>query len=154
MVDVVGKVRRPGLARLALGSRVADAIAAVGGVSSGAVLSRVNLARKVIDGEQIVVPGPGEPAIPAAGPVPGAGADAGSVGGSISGPVGGPPEPIDLNTATLSQLDTLPGVGPVTAERIIAWRTQHQRFSQVDELGEVDGIGPKTLEQLRPLVRV
>ncbi len=140
VVDVEGRVRRPGLVRLPVGSRVADAVRAAGGATTGAVLSRLNLARVLVDGEQVLVPGPDD-AVPAvsAGPA-----------GSGSGPSG----PIDLNTGTVEAFDTLPGVGPVLAGRIVAWRTEHGRFTSVDELGEVPGIGPKALERLRPLVRV
>jgi competence protein ComEA len=93
------------------------------------------------DGEQLLVPGPGDPVPP---PVP-SGTSAGVTGGSA---------PIDLNAATQEGLDALPGVGPVLAGRIVAWRAAHGRFTSVDELGEVPGIGPKALERLRPLVRV
>jgi competence protein ComEA len=143
VVDVEGRVRRPGLVRLPAGSRVADAVRSAGGAAPGAVLARLNLARVLADGEQLLVPGPGdpEPSGPA-GPVPG------------GAPAGAPGTPVDLNTATQEGLDALPGVGPVLAGRILAWRTQHGRFSTVDELGEVPGIGPKALERLRPLVRV
>jgi competence protein ComEA len=152
VVDVEGRVRRPGLQRLPPGSRVADAVRAAGGTTSGARLTGLNLARLLADGEQVVVPGPGDPAT-----VPGAGPGAGS-GGAVTGTMGpsGVPAsgPLDLNTATQAGLDELPGIGPVLAERIVAWRTQHGRFTSVDELAEVPGIGPKALERLRPLVRV
>jgi competence protein ComEA len=140
VVDVEGRVRRPGLVRLPAGSRVADAVRAAGGAAPGAVLARLNLARLLADGEQLLVPGPGDTPLPAA-----------SGSGAASG---GPSAPLDLNAATQEGLDALPGVGPVLAARIVAWRTQHGRFTSVDELGEVPGIGPKALERLRPLVRV
>jgi competence protein ComEA len=142
-VHVVGQVRRPGVVRLAAGSRVQDAVRAAGGARSGADLAAVNLARLVVDGEQIVVPRPGETVAPAQGP-PVGGADPGSAGAA----------PVDLNAATPEQLDALPGVGPVLAGRIIDFRTQHGRFTSVDELSEVSGIGDTVLERLRPLVRV
>lgn len=142
VVDVEGRVRRPGLVRLTAGSRVADAVRSAGGAAPGAVLTRLNMARVLVDGEQLLVPGPGDtpPAAPA-GP-----GGAGSGGSSAS--------PLDLNSATQEGFDALPGVGPVLAGRILAWRTAHGRFTSVDELGEVAGIGPKALERLRPLVRV
>jgi competence protein ComEA len=146
-VHVVGRVRRPGVRTLAAGARVSDALTAAGGALPGAALDHVNLARVVLDGEQVVVPGPGDPVPAAAGPGssgPPAGADG----------TGGAGRVVDLNAATDSDLDGLPGVGPVLAGRIVAWRTQHGRFSRVDELGEVAGIGPKLLERLRPLVSV
>ncbi len=146
MVDVVGPVAHPGLVRLPPGARVADALAAAGGVTSGAAVTRVNLARRLVDGEQLVVPGPHDP-------LSGGGAG-GPAQGSPGVADGGPAQPLDLNTVGVAELDALPGVGPVTAGRIIAWRTQHQRFTRVEELGEVPGIGPKLLERLRPLVRV
>lgn len=149
LVHVVGQVRRPGVVRLPAGARVEQALDAAGGATRKADLVRVNLARLVVDGEQIVVPGPGEP-IAGAAPAPGAGT--GTAGGSGAGP--SPASPVDLNTASLEQLDGLPGVGPVLAQRIVDWRSQNGRFSTVDELGEVSGIGEKVLERLRPLVRV
>ena len=137
-VHVAGRVRHPGLVRLPAGSRVQDAIAAAGGATSGADLDAVNLARKLIDGEQVRVPGPGDPAPPppdaAAGPAT-------------------PSAPLDLNTATVEQLDTLPGVGEVTAGRIVAYRSAHP-FTSVDELLEVPGIGQRRFEQLKDLVTV
>jgi competence protein ComEA len=141
VVDVEGRVRRPGLVRLPPGSRVADAVRSAGGAAPGAVLARLNLARVLTDGEQLLVPGPGDTVAPAA-PSP------------ASGPVPGSSAPLDLNGATQEGLDALPGIGPVLAGRIIEWRTAHGRFTSVDELGEVPGIGPKALERLRPLVRV
>jgi competence protein ComEA len=122
-VHVTGRVRRPGLVRLPAGSRVHDAIRAAGGVTSGADLDAVNLARKLTDGEQIRVPGLGDPAPPlppGATPTPGA----------------TPATPLDLNTATIEQLDALPGVGEVTAGRILAYRSAHP-FTTVDQLLEV-----------------
>jgi competence protein ComEA len=137
-VHVAGRVRHPGLVRLPAGSRVQDAITAAGGVSSGADLDAVNLARRLTDGEQVRVPGPGDPAPPppdaAAGPAT-------------------PSAPLDLNTATIEQLDTLPGVGEVTAGRIVAYRSAHP-FTTVDELLEVPGIGQRRFEQLKDLVTV
>lgn len=146
VVHVVGRVRRPGVRRLPGGSRVADAIGAAGGAAPGAATGRLNLARRLVDGEQVVVPGPGDPVAPVAAGDPG--------GGSGAGGAGGPAAVVDLNAATQAQLDALPGVGPVLAGRILAWRTEHGRFTRVDELGEVAGIGPKALERLRPLVTV
>jgi competence protein ComEA len=152
VVHVSGHVRRPGLVRLPAGSRVWDAVAAAGGPARGARLDRLNLARPLVDGEKLTVPDADDPLTVAPGPaeaasaVPG-GARAGP-GGETSGAV------IDLNGATLADLDTLPGVGPVLAGRIMAWRTQHGRFTRVEELGEVTGIGDKLLAQLTPLVRV
>lgn len=147
VVHVVGRVRHQGVVTLPAGARVGEAITAAGGAASGAAPNRLNLARRVVDGEQIVVPGPRDTL--AAGGAAGGGAGGGGAGGGAAEPA-----VLDLNTATEAQLDELPGVGPVTAAAIIAWRTQHQRFSRVEELAEVDGIGPKTLERLRPRVRV
>jgi competence protein ComEA len=136
LVHVAGQVRKPGVVRLPAGSRVVDAVRAAGGLRRGGQLGGTNLARILTDGERIEVGGQ-----EAAAAVGGAGG-AGGAG------------PVDLNTATAEQLDALPGIGPVTAAKILAWRSTHRRFSVVDELAEVPGIGPKTLEDLRPLVRV
>jgi competence protein ComEA len=141
LVHVVGQVRHPGLVRLASGARVGDALRKAGGTTRRADLSAVNLARLVADGEQVFVPAPGQSPPSAAGPGPAAAPSAGS--GS----------PVDLNAATESELDALPGVGPVIAGRIVAWRREHGRFASVEELTEVSGIGDATLERLRPLVR-
>jgi competence protein ComEA len=137
---VAGKVRRPGLVRVPPGSRVADVLDAAGGPLPGADLSGVNLARKVGDGEQVAV---GVPPAPDAAQAPVSGGE----GGSASGP-------LDLNSAGVEQLDGLPGVGPVTAQRIVEWRTRNGRFATVDQLREVEGIGERRFGQLRGLVRV
>lgn len=149
VVHVVGQVARPGLVRLTGGSRVADAVQAAGGATKAADLGAVNLARAVVDGEQVIVPRPGEQvqAVPGSGPVDG-GAGSGTGGGAVAG------APINLNTATLDGLDSLPGVGPVLAQRILDWRAEHGRFSSVDELREVSGIGDKLMGQLRTKVTV
>ena len=136
-VHVVGEVRDPGVVALPSGSRVVDAVRAAGGLRRGGDLGGTNLARVLADGERIEV-----------------GGQEALVGGGVGGPAGGSGGPLDLNTATAEQLDALPGIGPVTAAKILAWRATHNRFSVIDELTEVPGIGPKTLEDLRPLVRV
>ena len=139
VVDVVGAVRRPGLYRLSQGARVADAVARAGGSTRKADLSLVNLAALVSDGEQVVVPRRG------AGMPSGAAAGASSASGIPTGPV-------HLNSATIEQLDALPGVGPVTAQKIVDYRQKHGAFTSVDELDAVSGIGPARLDQLRDLV--
>jgi competence protein ComEA len=144
---VLGAVRRPGLVRLSEGSRVQDAIDAAGGLLPSADPAEINLAQPLGDGQQVFI---GTKARPS-GQVRQTGAAGGGATTAGSGEAG---TQIDLNSATASQLDTLPGVGPVTAERIIAWRTEHRRFSRVEELQEVDGIGPKTYAQIAPHVRV
>ncbi len=136
VVDVAGKVRRPGIVTLPAGSRVQDAIRRAGGPRSGVGLTSLNLARVLVDGEQILV---GQPAAPGVAP--------GAVGSS---PAAG--ALVNLNAAGLSELDTLPGVGPVTAQKILDWRSQHGTFTSVDELLEVDGIGDKTLADIAPHV--
>lgn len=149
VVHVIGMVRHPGLVTLPAGARVADAVAAAGGVTRPRSADTVNLARPVLDGEQIVVGLPGTPArsTPAA---PGAPATAGAApGASMPAAV-----PVDLNAAAVAALDELPGIGPVLAGRIVEWRTAHGPFRSVDELGEVVGIGPALVERLRPHVRV
>jgi competence protein ComEA len=138
VVHVVGAVRRPGLYRLAHGSRIADALHRAGGATRRADLSLVNLAAPLSDGTQVVVPRRAPPA-------PTASAAGDGEATTASGPV-------HLNTATLEQLDELPGVGPVTAQKIIDYRQEHGAFSSVDDLDGIPGIGPARLEQLRDLV--
>jgi competence protein ComEA len=156
VVSVVGLVRQPGLVTVAPDARVADAVTAAGGTLHGADTLGLNLARHLADGEQIVV----GIAAPAGRPgLRGSSVRGGSPGGdpAQSGPPAGPATPagpVDLNSATVEQLDALPGVGPVTAAAIVAWRSANGRFSSVDQLGEIDGIGPARLEKLRPLVRI
>ena len=144
VVSVAGKVRQPGLVHLPGGSRVADAIARAGGPLRGADLTTLNLARRLADGEQILVglPQPVEPA-----PGPAAAAPRGPAGAAATGKV-------DLNRATLEQLDTLPGVGPVTAQRILDWRSKHGRFTSVEQLREIEGIGERRFGQLKDQVSV
>ncbi|WP_206313053.1 ComEA family DNA-binding protein [Streptomyces sp. JB150] len=145
VVDVSGKVREPGIHRLPAGSRVVDALEAAGGVRPGTDTDGLNRARFLVDGEQVVVGGP------APAPAAGSGPGAGSAGGAPVGPV--PAGPVSLNTATVEQLDTLPGVGPVLAQHIIDYRTRHGGFRSVDELREVKGIGERRFADLRDLVR-
>jgi competence protein ComEA len=151
-VHVVGAVRHPGVYRLRSGLRVQDAIRRAGGAGSGADLQAINLAAKLSDAQQVVVPrqaGAGiAPGGSAAAP-PGAPASAGT---AASGGVTGPP--ISLNSATAEQLDTLDGVGPATAQKILEYRAQHGGFRSVDDLAQVSGIGPKRLEALRGRVVV
>jgi competence protein ComEA len=138
-VDVAGRVRRPGIVVLDAGSRVVDALEAAGGARSGVDLSGLNLARVLVDGEQVLV---GVPA-----PI-GVAAAAAPAPGSTVGP------PVNLNTATQVELEALPEVGPVTAQAILSWRDEHGGFTAVTELLEVDGIGDATLAQLAPHVTV
>ncbi|WP_407705717.1 helix-hairpin-helix domain-containing protein [Streptomyces niveiscabiei] len=145
VVDVSGKVRDPGVHRLPAGSRVVDALRAAGGVRPGADVSGLNQARFLVDGEQVAVGVPG--AVGGAGGVPGSG---GLSGGSAGGGAG---VPVSLGTATLEQLDALPGVGPVLAQHILDYRTQHGGFRSVDELRQVNGIGERRFSELRELVR-
>jgi competence protein ComEA len=133
VVAVSGLVHRPGLVRLSAGARVADAIAAAGGALPGTDLSLVNLARRLTDGELIVIGLPGGSAPP--GPDPGAG-------------------PVNLNTATAEQLQALPGVGPVLAQRILDYRAQHGGFGSVGELRQVSGIGDAKFAELKDMVTV
>ncbi|MEO3779030.1 ComEA family DNA-binding protein [Micromonospora sp. B11E3] len=145
VVAVAGKVRRPGLVRVPAGARVADAVEAAGGALPGVDVALLNPARKVADGELILVgvaAPPGQPA-PAGAAQPGAPAGAGQPGGLVN-----------LNTATLAQLDALPGVGPVLAQRILTHRDQHGGFRSVGDLRQVEGIGDARYEQLKDLVTV
>ena len=132
VVHVVGAVRRPGLYRLPDRSRIADAVTRAGGPTRKADLSAVNLAAPVADGLQVVVPARAPP----------------DKTGGESTP-SGPSGPVHLNTATLEELDALPGVGPVTAQKILDYRQQHGAFASIDELDAIPGIGPARLEQLR-----
>ena len=148
-VHVVGRVQRQGVVVLPAGSRVEDAVRAAGGFAVGADRGAVNLARPVVDGEQVRIPTPGEVV---AGPVVGgAGPTVSGSGGTATANAGGS-IPVNLNTADATALDSLPGVGQVLAGRILAWRQEHGRFSTVEELGEVSGIGDTLLERLTPLV--
>ncbi|MFI0511657.1 helix-hairpin-helix domain-containing protein [Streptomyces sp. WSLK1-5] len=146
VVDVSGKVRAPGIQRLPAGSRVADALKAAGGVRPGTNTDALNRARFLVDGEQVVVGGPAAPA-PAPAPAPGMGAPV------AGGPAGSAATPVSLNTATVDQLDTLPGVGPVLAQHIVDYRTRHGGFRSVNELRDVNGIGDRRFADLRNLVR-
>ncbi|MET7364648.1 ComEA family DNA-binding protein [Streptomyces sp. NPDC005566] len=147
VVDVSGKVRRPGIQRLPAGSRVADALRAAGGVREGTDVTALNRARVLTDGEQVVV------GVPAVQPAAGGSADGTAGGGGGRGGQVGPPTPVSLTTATVEQLETLPGVGPVLAQHIVDYRTEHGGYRSVDELREVNGIGDRRFEDLRPLVR-
>jgi competence protein ComEA len=147
VVHVVGQVTSPGVVELPTGSRVDDAIRAAGGATPGADFAALNLARIVIDGEQVVVPAPGGAPGAQTGAQP-----AGQVAGAGTG--GSVPAAVDLNVADAAALDVLPGIGPVLAARIVDWREAHRRFTDIDQLGEIDGIGPTLLVKLRPLVRV
>jgi competence protein ComEA len=144
VVDVAGKVRRPGIRTLPAGARVADALAAAGGARPGVNLSSLNLARVLTDGEQVLVGAPG-----AAGPATGS-AGSGAVGDGSTG--SSPAVLVNLNTADQATLESLPGVGPVTATAIVAWRTENGGFTAVDQLLDVSGIGEVTFAEVAPLV--
>lgn len=133
VVHVAGEVRRPGVVRLVAGSRVVDAIEAAGGATPSAVLAGVNLASEVVDGSQIVVPSSSRGEGPAAAASDGL---------------------VVVNRATPAELESLPGVGPVLAERILSHREEHGPFETVEDLLDVSGIGEATLARLRPLVRI
>lgn len=156
VVSVVGRVARPGLVRVPDGSRVADALDAAGGPLPEVDLSVLNLARRLGDGEQIAVGVPpaadAAPVLPAPGSEPASGTEPGAA--AAPAPPGASGEKIDLNTATASDLDALPGVGPVTAKKIIDWRSANGRFIRVEQLREIDGIGERRFAQLQELVRV
>jgi competence protein ComEA len=138
-VHVTGAVRRPGVYRVPAWARLDRAVERAGGAAPGADLEGVNLAAKVADGQQVVVPRRG----------------GGGVGGAVaSSPGEAPSGPISLNTATPEQLDQLEGVGPVTAQKILEWRKQHGGFRSVDDLKQISGIGPKRFEALKDKVRM
>ncbi|MGP3979942.1 helix-hairpin-helix domain-containing protein [Streptomyces sp. KR80] len=142
VVDVAGKVRRPGIHRLPAGARVADALRAAGGVRPGTDTRTLNRARLLSDGEQVVVGG----AAPA-------GAGAGSAPSDPGGAPGAAAGPVSLNAATAEQLDALPGVGPVLAQHILDYREQNGGFRSVDQLRDVHGIGARRFAELQPLVQ-
>jgi competence protein ComEA len=146
VVDVAGKVHRPGLVRLPAGSRAFDAVRAAGGPLPGVSLDSIDLAARVTDGEQLTV---GAAPAGASGPSVSSGPDTGAAGS------GAPPgAPVDLNAAGTEQLQTLPGIGPVLAQHILDWRSAHGRFTAVDQLQQVTGIGPAKYASLKPLVSV
>lgn len=130
VVDVTGAVARPGVYRLPAGSRVEDAIRRAGGAAAGAMLEAVNRAARLADGQQVVIPRRG-------------------AGGAVLGSAGGEDGPIGLGTATVEQLDTIDGIGPVTAADIVEFRDQHGGLASVDQLDQISGIGPATMESLR-----
>jgi competence protein ComEA len=132
VVDVVGAVRRPGLYRMRSGARVADAVTRAGGTTRRADLEQINLAAPLADGQQVVVPRRGA---------------AGTVGSGTT-----PATPVHLSTATVEELDALPGIGPVTAQKIVAYRQQHGGFHSLEELDAIPGIGPARIDQRRGLV--
>jgi competence protein ComEA len=136
VVDVAGRVHRPGLYRLPDGARVNDALRAAGGPLHGVDLSSLNLAAKVIDGQQILV----------------GAAQAGTPPAAAAGTASSQPGTVSLNSAGLEQLETLPGVGPVLAQKIIDWRTANGGFTSIDQLTDVSGIGDVTFAELEPLV--
>lgn len=142
LVDVVGKVRRPGVVTLPLGSRVADAVRAAGGLRPGADVGLLNLARPLTDGEQVLVG------------LPGAGSPAAAAGGGAGGSGGPAAGIVDLNTATVTDFEGLPGVGPVLAQRIVDWRTANGPFTSVEQLREVSGIGDRRFDDLKARIRV
>jgi competence protein ComEA len=153
IVHVAGAVRKPGVYRLSGGARVADAVERAGGATRRADLGGVNLAAKLEDGRQIVVPLSARAAAATGAAAPGAGAGGATASGGAAG-AGPPAAPVNLNTATPEQLDTLPGVGPATVQKILEYREQHGGFGSVEELGEVSGIGEKRLAALREQVQV
>ena len=144
-VHVRGRVRRPGVITLPSGSRVVDAIEAAGGLRPGASSGDLNLARLLVDGEQVAVGVRMDREVPAADGGPAAGGPVGSGEGPVL---------VDLNSASAAELEALPGIGPVLAQRIVQWRTDNGPFPDVEILGEVSGIGDALMAQLRPLVRV
>jgi competence protein ComEA len=131
VVDVTGAVARPGVYRLPAGARVTDAVERAGGASGGALLEAINLAARLADGQQVVVP------------------KRGPAGASLAVTAAGEEGPISLGTATVEQLDTIDGIGPVTAQDIIEFRDEHGGLSSIDQLDQVSGIGPATMESLR-----
>ena len=147
VVYVCGAVRSPGVVRLPSTARIADALKVAGGATSSAELSAVNLAARLADGQQIIVPRRGE--APAAG-----GAAASATSGAAGSTMAGPAAPININTASLEELDTLDGVGPATAQKIIDYRTANGGFKTIDEIKEVSGIGDAKFAAMKDSVTV
>jgi competence protein ComEA len=139
VVHVVGEVRHPGLYRLRDGARVADAVRRAGGANRKADLAALNLAAPLVDGIQVLLPSRAPPA-------------ATGVDGTPRGTTSGPSGPVSLSSATVDELDELPGIGPITAQKIVDYRAEHGPFASVDDLDAVPGIGPTRVEQLRDLV--
>jgi competence protein ComEA len=153
-VHVLGAVREPGVVTIEERGRVRDAIEAAGGLTSDADPGDLNLAQVLADGQQVVIGTEKKPEGEVRDGTSGSGggpAEGSTEGGSTGG---GAADTVDLNRASQSQLEALPGVGPVTAAKIVAWREEHGRFSRVEELQEVDGIGPKTYAEIAPHTRV
>lgn len=147
LVHVAGRVHRPGVVRLPVGARVQDALRAAGGALPGSDLVGINLAQLLADGEQVVVARPGRGSTVTT-------AGAGTAAAGAAGASAGSGAMVDLNVGDVTALDALPGVGPVLAQRIVDWRTAHGRFTSIDELDEVSGIGAKLLAEIRPHVRL
>jgi competence protein ComEA len=147
VVQVAGAVAQPGVYRLADGARVVDLVEAAGGALADADLQALALAGRLTDGQRIQVPRQGEVLSPSVLGV--AAADATGAGAASA-----PETPVDVNVATMAELDTLPGIGPATAQAILTYRERNGPFRTVDDLGEVQGIGPARLDALRDLVRV
>ena len=139
VVHVVGEVRRPGLYRLRDGARIADAVRRAGGARHDADLAALNLAAPLVDGVQVLVP--------SRAAEPGASSSSGGAAGGVVGAAA-----VSLSSATVEELDELPGVGPITAQKIVSYRAEHGPFASVDDLDAVPGIGPTRIEQLRDLV--
>jgi competence protein ComEA len=148
VVDVDGKVQRPGVVELPGGSRVIDAIKAAGGVTRNADTGTLNLAELLIDGQQVVVPSHAESVVGSSQVLPGS-----SAGGATPSP-GVSAGTVSINSATAAELEVLPGIGPVLAAAIVDWRTQNGGFTSIEQLQEVSGIGPATYAELAPLVRL
>ncbi|MFC5370267.1 helix-hairpin-helix domain-containing protein [Arcanobacterium bovis] len=145
VVYVTGAVNKPGLVTLNESARMNDAVEAAGGLSQNADTKEVNLAAQINDGEHIHIPVQGEQEMPASNT-----ANSSLAKGNNNDPPSTTTKKVSLNSASVDELDALPGVGPVTAQQIVQWRQQHGKFSSIDQLGQISGIGAKTIEKLRP----